>query len=84
MDRLGFACLQWECQRGCSVMAAGGRDGAAHLSKALWMVWRRDGRVRFQVKVLGANNSWVIILNLMNTGGSLVGYGFWVKLIRTF
>lgn len=33
----------------------------------------------YQVKVLGANNVWVSILSLMNTGGALLGYGFWVK-----
>lgn len=31
----------------------------------------------YQVKVLGANNLWISLLNLANTGGSLVGYGFW-------
>lgn len=36
----------------------------------------------YQVKVLGANNTWVSILSLMNTGGSLVGYGYWVKVIQ--
>ena len=34
----------------------------------------------YQVKELGANNVWVSILNLMNTGGSLFGYGYWVKM----
>lgn len=34
----------------------------------------------YQVKELGANNVWVSILNLMNTGGALFGYGFWVKM----
>lgn len=34
----------------------------------------------YQVKVLGANNLWVSLLNLTNTGGSLVGYGFWVRM----
>lgn len=33
----------------------------------------------YQVKVLNANNMWVSILNLTNTGGSLLGYGFWAK-----
>jgi MFS family permease len=33
----------------------------------------------YQVKVLGANNMWVSLLSLANTGGSLVGYGFWVR-----
>ncbi|MEW6725227.1 MAG: MFS transporter [Bacillota bacterium] len=33
----------------------------------------------YQVKVLGANNLWVSILSLMNTGGSLVGYGYWAR-----
>jgi MFS family permease len=36
----------------------------------------------YQVKELGANNLWVSVLNLMNTGGSLVGYGFWVKVLN--
>jgi len=34
----------------------------------------------YQVKELGANNTWVSILNLMNTGGALFGYGYWVKM----
>ncbi len=33
----------------------------------------------YQVRVLGANNLWVSILNLTNTGGALVGYGFWAR-----
>ena len=33
----------------------------------------------YQVRVLGANNLWVSILNLTNTGGSLIGYGFWAR-----
>ncbi len=33
----------------------------------------------YQVQVLGANNLWVSILNLTNTGGALVGYGFWAR-----
>lgn len=36
----------------------------------------------YQVKVLGANNLWVSLLNLANTGGSLVGYGFWARQIN--
>lgn len=36
----------------------------------------------YQVKVLHANNTWVSILNLMNTGGSLIGYGFWVGIMH--
>ncbi len=35
----------------------------------------------YQVKVLHANNLWVSVLSLMNTGGSLVGYGFWVRVL---
>ena len=35
----------------------------------------------YQVKVLHANNLWVSVLSLMNTGGSLVGYGFWVRIL---
>ncbi|MGE5578743.1 MAG: MFS transporter [Bacillota bacterium] len=33
----------------------------------------------YQVKVLGANNTWVSLLNLTNTGGTLLGYGFWAR-----
>jgi len=33
----------------------------------------------YQVRVLGANNTWVSILNLANTGGSIFGYGFWAR-----
>ncbi|OGS70467.1 MAG: hypothetical protein A2Y96_00700 [Firmicutes bacterium RBG_13_65_8] len=33
----------------------------------------------YQVRVLGANNLWVSLLNLANTGGSLVGYSFWAR-----
>lgn len=33
----------------------------------------------YQVKVLGANNLWVSLLNLANTGGALIGYGFWAS-----
>ena len=36
----------------------------------------------YQVKVLNANNLWVSVLSLINTGGSLVGYGFWVKILN--
>lgn len=38
----------------------------------------------YQVKVLGANNFWVSILSLMNTGGSLIGYGFWVRVLNRY
>ena len=33
----------------------------------------------YQVRVLGANNTWVSILNLANTGGSIFGYGYWAR-----
>jgi len=36
----------------------------------------------YQVKELGAGNFWISLLALLNTGGSLVGYGFWVKRIE--
>lgn len=38
----------------------------------------------YQVKVLGANNTWVSLLNLTNTGGSLIGYGFWARKINQY
>lgn len=33
----------------------------------------------YQVRILGANNTWVSLLSLINTGGSLIGYGFWTR-----
>lgn len=36
----------------------------------------------YQVNVLKANNIWVSLLNLANTSGSLLGYGFWVRQIH--
>jgi MFS family permease len=36
----------------------------------------------YQVKELGANNTWVSLLSLANTGGSLVGYGFWARMLN--
>ncbi len=33
----------------------------------------------YQVRVLGANNTWVSFLSLINTGGSLMGYGYWTR-----
>jgi MFS family permease len=33
----------------------------------------------YQVKVLGANNMWISLLSLTNTGGTLIGYGFWAR-----
>jgi|GEM_PF-264522 len=36
----------------------------------------------YQVNVLGANNTWVSLLSLTNTSGSLLGYGFWAKQCR--
>jgi len=33
----------------------------------------------YQTKELGANNLWISILHLSNTGGSLLGFGFWAK-----
>jgi MFS family permease len=36
----------------------------------------------YQVNVLGANNMWVSLLNLANTSGSLIGFGFWVRQMR--
>jgi len=33
----------------------------------------------YQVKVLGANNLWISLLTLANTGGSVFGYGFWAS-----
>ncbi len=38
----------------------------------------------YQTKELGANNLWISILTLSNTGGSLLGYGFWVRYSQRF
>jgi len=36
----------------------------------------------YQVKQLGANNTWVSLLSLANTAGSLIGYGFWARMLN--
>jgi MFS family permease len=36
----------------------------------------------YQVRVLHANNVWVSLLALLNTGGALVGYSFWSRFIN--
>lgn len=36
----------------------------------------------YQVRVLHANNFWVSLLALLNTGGALVGYGFWSRFMN--
>ena len=36
----------------------------------------------YQVRILNANNVWVSMLALMNTGGALVGYGIWRRIIE--
>jgi MFS family permease len=36
----------------------------------------------YQVRVLHANNVWVSLLALTNTGGALVGYGFWTRMMK--
>jgi MFS family permease len=38
----------------------------------------------YQVRVLHANNVWVSMLSLLNTGGALVGYGFWSRFINRY
>jgi MFS family permease len=38
----------------------------------------------YQVRELHANNVWVSVLSLMNTGGALFGYGFWSRRIRAW
>lgn len=35
----------------------------------------------YQVKELGANNTWVSILSFSNTIGSIVGYSFWPRIL---
>lgn len=46
-----------------------------------YLVWQTPWPLftLYQVKVLGANNMWVSLLNLTNTGGTLLGYGFWAR-----
>jgi len=36
----------------------------------------------YQTKELGANNLWISILHLSNTGGSLLGFGFWARYMK--
>ncbi len=33
----------------------------------------------YQVKILGANNLWISVLQIANTGGAMFGYGFWAR-----
>ncbi|HUZ17957.1 MAG TPA: MFS transporter [Spirochaetia bacterium] len=35
----------------------------------------------YQVRILHANNLWVSILALLNTGGALAGYGYWQRML---
>lgn len=35
----------------------------------------------YQVRILHANNLWVSLLAVMNTGGALVGYGYWQRML---
>ena len=35
----------------------------------------------YQVKELGATNTWISILSLSNTLGSILGYSFWPKIL---
>lgn len=50
-------------------------------SMAFYFMWQIPWPLftLYQVRVLGANNTWVSLLNLANTGGSIVGYGFWAN-----
>ena len=34
----------------------------------------------YQVRVLEASNTWISLLSLVNTGGTLLGFGFWARL----
>lgn len=55
-------------------------------SIAFYMSWQTPWPLftLYQTKVLNANNMWVSLLNLANTSGSLVGYGFWVKKMNKY
>jgi MFS family permease len=33
----------------------------------------------YQVRVLEASNAWISLLSLVNTGGTLLGFGFWAR-----
>ena len=50
-------------------------------SIVFYLVWQTPWPLftLYQVKVLGANNMWVSLLSLTNTGGTLLGYGFWAR-----
>jgi len=51
------------------------------LSTLFYLTWQVPWPVftLYQVRELGANNLWISLLNLANTGGSLVGFGFWAR-----
>ncbi|MBS3986189.1 MAG: MFS transporter [Selenomonadales bacterium] len=38
----------------------------------------------YQTRELGANNLWISMLTLSNTGGTLLGYGFWVRYTQKY
>jgi MFS family permease len=69
------------------VLRAAGRDLGSHprfiqytlASVVFYFSWQIAWPLftLYQVKVLGANNLWISVLQLANTGGALVGYGFW-------
>jgi MFS family permease len=75
--------------RGFTSLSAAVRDIVRHgrfvrytlASIVFYLCWQTPWPLftLYQVKVLGANNMWVSLLNLTNTGGALIGYGFWAR-----
>lgn len=58
----------------------------ALISMVFYLCWQTPWPLftLYQVKVLGANNTWVSLLSLTNTGGALLGYGFWARKINQY
>ncbi|MEW6522702.1 MAG: MFS transporter [Bacillota bacterium] len=51
------------------------------ISALFYLAWQVPWPVftLYQVRELGANNLWISLLNLSNTGGALIGFGFWAR-----
>ncbi len=52
------------------------------VSMLFYLAWQVPWPVMtlYQVRELGANNTWISLLNLANTGGALLGFGFWARM----
>jgi len=51
------------------------------ISVVFYLAWQTPWPLftLYQVRVLEANNTWISLLSLANTGGSVLGFGFWAR-----